>query len=169
MLKDFNSESSVFSRFSRKARTKGSKDVSLLYAFNPETNEPIAAKAYPGNMIDMTALGDFIEANGIRKGLMVFDKGFYDGDALDMIDGKEGLDYLIPLKLDSKLTSKYGMDNPDTPLAGYKDATVMYRKVKTPGKVVLYSFRNPWLAAEQEIAYVEQAKKKGLSKNHSFP
>lgn len=168
MLKDFNSESSVFSRFSRKARTKGSKDVSLLYAFNPETNEPIAAKAYPGNMIDMTAIGDFIEANGIRKGLMVFDKGFYDGDALDVIDGKEGLDYLIPLKLDSKLISKYGMDNPDTPLAGYKDATVMYRKVKTPGKVVLYSFRNPWLAAEQEIAYVEQAKKKGTFSEKSY-
>lgn len=168
MLKNFNSESSALSRFSRKARVKGSKDVSLLYAFNPETMEPIAARAYPGNMIDMTALGDFIEANGIRRGLMVFDKGFYDGDVLDRIDEEDGLDYLIPLKLDSKLIPKYGMDNPDKALEGFKDATVMYRKVKTPGKVVLYSFRNPWLAAEQEIAYVEQAKKKGAFSEKAY-
>ena len=168
MLKDFNSQSSVFSRFSRKARTKGSKDVSLLYAFNPDTKEPIAARAYPGNMIDMTALGEFIETNGIKRGLMVFDKGFYDGDVLDEIDGKEGLDYLIPLKLDSKLIAKYGMDNPDKALMGFKDATVMYKKVKTPGRVVLYSFRNPWLAADQEIAYVEQAKKNGTFSDTAY-
>lgn len=35
MLKNYNSQEGYMSEFSRKARTKGSKDLSLLYAFNP--------------------------------------------------------------------------------------------------------------------------------------
>ena len=35
MQKDYNSQDGYMSEFSRKARTKGSKDLSLLYAFNP--------------------------------------------------------------------------------------------------------------------------------------
>ena len=77
MLKDYNAKTGSLSEFSRKGAKKGSKDISLLYAFNPLTREPIAAKPYAGNMLDQTAIDDFVAEYEIKNGLMVFDKGFY--------------------------------------------------------------------------------------------
>lgn len=45
MLKDYNSHNGYMSEFSRKARTKGSKDMSLLYAFDPDTKRAACRKA----------------------------------------------------------------------------------------------------------------------------
>ncbi len=61
MLKDYNLETNSMSEFSRKALKKGSPDVSLMYAFDPVSKEPIADKPYQGNMLDSTAIEDFIE------------------------------------------------------------------------------------------------------------
>ena len=75
MLKDYNSRS-IFSEFSRKGAKKGSKDLSLLYAFDPEGMEPIATKPYVCNMLDMTVIDNFVDDYKITSGIMVFDKGF---------------------------------------------------------------------------------------------
>ena len=161
MLKDYNSESGWMSEFSRKARTKGSKDLNLLYAYDPASREPVAAKPYPGNMLDSTAVGDFIDECGIKRGLMVFDKGFWDDRLFERIDSSSDLAYLIPLKHNSKLIGNYDMDKPSDVLGGYSEATILYKKVKMSNGKYLYSFRNPKLAAEQETAYVQKASKNG--------
>lgn len=160
MLKDYNSQEGYMSEFSRKARTKGAKDLSLLYAFDPETKEPIAAKPYPGNMLDQTTINNFIAENKIVNGMMIFDKGFYNEDLFEKIDKMEELSYLIPLKQNSALIKKYGMDNPTEHMAGYADATILYKKVRMSNGKYLYSFRDPRMAYEQEVAYVQQAQKK---------
>ena len=160
MLKDYNSEEGYFSEFSRKAKTKGSKDLSLLYAFNPETKEPIAAKPYPGNMLDQTTINDFIIENKIANGMMILDKGFYNEELFEKINDIEGLSYLVPLKQNSTLIKKYELDNPTTPLKGYTDATILYKKQRLTNGKYLYSFRNPKMAYEQEVAYVQHAQKK---------
>lgn len=160
MLKDYNSQEGYMSEFSRKARTKGSKDLSLLYAFNPETKEPIAAKPYPGNMLDQTSINNFVAENKIVNGMMVFDKGFYNEELFEKIDKMEGLSYLIPLKQNSAFIKNYGMDNPTEHLTGYADATILYKKVRMSNGKYLYAFRNPKMAYEQEVAYVQQAQKK---------
>ena len=77
MLKDYNSHTGSMSEFSRKGAKKGSKDISILYAFSPEQMEPIAAKPYAGNMLDQTVVGNFVTEYKIEKGLMIFDKGFF--------------------------------------------------------------------------------------------
>lgn len=160
MLKNYNSQEGYMSEFSRKARTKGSKDLSLLYAFNPETKEPIAAKPYPGNMLDQTTIDNFVFEYKIVNGMMIFDKGFYNEELFEKIDKIEGLSYLIPLKQNSAMIKRYGMDNPTEYLKGYTDATILYKKVKMSNGKYLYSFRNPKMASEQEVAYVQQAQKK---------
>ena len=40
MLKDYNSVTGSLSEFSRKALKKGSKDISLMYAYSPQAMEP---------------------------------------------------------------------------------------------------------------------------------
>jgi hypothetical protein len=162
MLKDYNSETGSMSEFSRKALHKGSKDVSLMYAFDPTTREPIAAKPYPGNMLDSTAVGDFIEEYGITRGLMVFDKGFHGEALFEQADRHEGLSYLIPLKGNSKLIGRYGLDEPGEKLEGYNNGTVLYKKVRMSNGKYLYAYRDTRAAFEQETGYVERlSRKKG--------
>lgn len=75
-LKSDESKVNSLSDFSRKARTKGTRDISVLYAFDLEAMEPVCSKCFPGNMLDATAYGEFISENGIVKGIIVGDKGF---------------------------------------------------------------------------------------------
>ena len=161
MLKDYNSQTGSLSEFSRKARKKGSADINILYAFSPEKMEPIVAKPYAGNLLDKTAIGNFIHENGIANGMMYFDKGFYSEDLLEDVDKTEGLSYMIPLKQNSTLIARYGMDNPTSHLDGWVEAPVMYKKVKMKNGKFLYSFRNPKDAYEQEVGYVQNAVRKG--------
>jgi len=168
MLKDYNSYAGSMSEFSRKGAKKGSKDMSILYAFSPEQMEPIAAKPYAGNILDQTAVGNFVTEYKIEKGLMIFDKGFFNSDFLDKVDKKDGLAYLIPLKQDSALIKKYGMDCPTEYLEGYKDATVLFKKVKMKAGGFLYSFRDPRMACEQETGYVQKAVKKKKFKGDAY-
>lgn len=159
MLKDYNSVTGSLSEFSRKALKKGSKDISLMYAYSPQAMEPIAVKAYPGNMLDSTAISDFLSQYKVTSGLMIFDKGFHNDALFEYIDKNKDLAALIPLKSDSKLIGKYGMDNPVDILEGYTDGTVMYKKVKMKNGKWLYAFRDAKAAYEQEVGYVERAEK----------
>lgn len=156
MLKDYNSNTGSMSEYSRKARTKGTRDISLMYAFDPDTSEPIAAKPFAGNMSDQSVAENFISEYQITKGLIVADKGFGNARLFEKLDNMEGLSYIIPLKGNSKLIKKYGMDRPTEVLDGYKDGTVLFKKVKMPCGNFLYSFRDPQMASELEIAYVQQ-------------
>ena len=76
MLKQDNSIINDLSAFSYKARTKGCREVSVLYAYDIEAMEPICAEVFPGNSIDATSYKSFIRDNDIRKGIIVADKGF---------------------------------------------------------------------------------------------
>ena len=76
MLKSDESSVNLLSDFSRKAKTRGTRDISVLYAFDLEAMEPICSKCFPGNMLDLTSYETFISENGITKGIIVADKGF---------------------------------------------------------------------------------------------
>lgn len=160
MLKDYNSKCGSLSEFSRKGSKKSSKDISILYAFDPKSKEPIAARAYAGNILDQTAVKSFVNDFEIKDGMMIVDKGFWNESFLDEVDKSDGLSYLIPLKQNSAFIKNYGMDNPTGHLVGYKDGTILYKKVKMKNGKFLYSFRDPKMAYEQEVGYVEKAEKK---------
>lgn len=160
MLKDYNSICSSMSEFSRKAAKKGSKDTSIIYAYSPELMEPLAARPYPGNMLDSTAVEDFLTDTRIEKGLMIFDKGFHNDKVFEAIEKKDGMSYLIPLKRNSTIIGRYGMDSPTEHLSGYKDAVVLFKKVKMANGKWLYAFRDPRMAFEQECAYVQSSSSK---------
>lgn len=160
MLKDYNSDTGSMSEFSRKGRIKGSRDISLMYAYDIEKMEPIAAKPYPGNMLDQSAIHDFVDEYKINSGMLILDKGFLSEAFIDNAESQDGLSYVIPLKKDSALIARYGMDNPKEHLSGFKERVILYKKERMSNGKYLYAFRDPKEAYEQEVGYVQHAAKK---------
>ena len=169
MLKDCNCDTDVFSEFSRKGNKKGSRDLTLMYAYDPKSKEPVAVKPYPGNMLDLTSVDDFITEFRVKSGLLVMDKGFYGPDSIKAIKGIEGLGYIIPLKQSSKTITDNGMDREITSiLSEYKDAQILWKKKKIADDRFLYAFRNPKDAYDQEIGYLVRNRKKGTYSEEKY-
>lgn len=125
-LKSNNSVCNMFSEFSRKGHIKSSKDLNLIYAYDVDAQEPVAVKPYPGNMLDLSAIEDFVTGYAISSGLLVMDKGFYSKSNIEKLRAIDGLTYIIPLKQSSKLIDDNNMlDAIVSPLDGYSDASVI--------------------------------------------
>lgn len=169
MLKDCNRITDSFSEWSRKGAKKGSMDVNLLYAFDMDLREPVAVKPYPGNMLDLSALQDFISDFPISSGLIVLDKGFSSEINISKLRKTEGLSYIIPLKQSSRKVKDNGLSEPyASVLDGYQDNTILFKKVKVNDSCFLYGFRDPRCAYEQQLGYISSAKKKGTYSEDKF-
>ena len=157
-LKSNESKVNSLSDFSRKARLKGSRDISVLYAFNLDTMEPVCSKCFPGNMPDVTSYEAFISENNITEGLIIGDKGFPSSAAKAHFAKNPNLHYLNPVKRNSKLIGTHNMLDFTQILAGHDGIT--FRKEKCSGKNKwLYSFRDADKAAKEEHDYLKKAKK----------
>lgn len=157
-LKSDESIVNSLSDFSRKARTKGTRDISVLYTFDLEAMEPVCSKCFPGNMLDATAYEEFISENRITKGIIVGDKGFPESAAHDHFTANPDLHYLNPVKRNSKLAERHNMYDFTGILQGYEGVT--FRKEKCTGvEKWLYSFRNSSKASKEERDWLRRAKK----------
>ncbi len=153
-LKSDESSVNTFSDYSRKALKKGTKDISIVYAFDIETSEPVCSKAYSGNTVDVSTLSDFIKTNKVDRGIIIADKGFSYTSAKDAIDSRPDLHFLIPLKRGIKGLAKQGMYDHDSNVPGYKGLSCK-KKHASDGKY-LYSFRDPRIASEEEELWLEK-------------
>ena len=157
-LKSDESSVNSLSEFSRKARTKGTRDISVLYAFDLEEMEPVCSKCFPGNMLDATSYSAFIRENHITKGIIVGDKGFPESAAHDQFEANPDLHYLNPVKRNSKLIERHHMLDFTGILIGYEGIT--YRKEKCTGtEKWLYSYRDSHRAGQEEADWLRRAKK----------
>ena len=157
-LKSNESKVNSLSDFSRKARTKGTRDISVLYAFDLEAMEPVCSKCFPGNMLDATAYGAFIAENRITKGIIVGDKGFPESAAHEHFAANEDLHYLNPVKRNSRLIERHHLLDFTDILPGYEGIT--FRKEKCVGTDKwLYSFRDSYQASKEERDWLRRAKK----------
>ena len=157
-LKSDESKVNSLSDFSRKARTKGTRDISVLYAFDLEAMEPVCSKCFPGNMLDATAYSEFISENRITKGIIVGDKGFPESAAHDQFEANRDLHYLNPVKRNSKLIERHSMLDFTGILPGYEGIT--FRKEKCSGTDKwLYSYRDSYKASKEERDWLRRAKK----------
>ena len=100
-LRQDNSSVNDFSSYSRKSRVKGTRDISILYAFDTEPGEPLCSEVFPRNNIDAVAVSSFINDNSIKKGIIVAYKGFPLKNIQEALDKNKELHYLLPLKRDS--------------------------------------------------------------------
>lgn len=169
MLKDCNSDTDTFSEFSRKGSKKGSKDLSLIYAYDPISKEPVAVKPYPGNMLDLTSIDDFVSEFRVSKGIIVMDKGFYGPQAIQTIKENKELAYIIPLKQSSRkiIDNEMSMDVSSL-LIENKDSNILWKKKKIAEDCYLYAFKNPKDAYEQEVGYLSRTRKKGTYSEEKY-
>ena len=165
-LKSDESRVNSLSDFSRKAATKGTKDISVIYCFDLERREPVCSQCFPGNMLDVTAYADFIGKNGIKRGLIVADKGFPSDAAWEHFDGNPDLHYLNPVKRNSKLIERHSMLSFEGVLPGHPG--IQFKKAKASGKAKwLYSFRDSEKAAKEEADFLARLSKGGAEYDHS--
>lgn len=157
-LKSDESEVNFLSDFSRKSKNKGTRDISVLFAFDLEEMEPICSKCFPGNMLDATSYSEFIAQNKITQGIVVADKGFPEASAHEHFEKNSDLHYLNPIKRNSRLIERYDMLDFTGILLGYEGIT--FRKEKCVGvNKWLYSYRDSRKAAKEESDWLSRAKK----------
>lgn len=152
-LKSNESSVNTFSDYSRKALKKGTRDISVVYAYNIETGEPVCSKAYPGNQVDISLLEDFIRTNKVDKGIIIADKGFSQNAAKAAFADRPELHFLIPLKRDSSLIVKYKMYDYNKSLADRPGITC--RKEKMIDGKYLYSYHDAQLASNEETTWTK--------------
>lgn len=155
-LKQDTSTVNSLSAYSHKARIKGCRDVSVLYAYDVDSHEPICSQIFPGNSIDAVSYREFIKTNNITKGLILADKGFPPSKIEKELCNNNDLHYLTPIKLNDKRIAKYNMLEPVDVVNGL-GKPVTCKKQKLPCGRFLYAFRDIGLAGAQDAHYIDKA------------
>ncbi len=157
-LKQDNSNVNDLSAFSYKARTKGCREVSILYAYDIEAMEPVCAEVFPGNSIDASSYAAFIRDNDIRKGIIVSDKGFPPSQIKKELEERPDLHFLTPIRRNDMRIANNDMLSFEGVLSGVDDH-VVYKKRRIQGGRYLYACRSARKAAIEEAAYLARRKK----------
>jgi len=151
-LKSDESYVNTFSDASYKTRHTGRRGISIVYAFDVNTGEPVCSKAYPGNVVDVSLLEDFIRTQKVYRGMIVVDKGFSYGAAKDAFSKNPDLHFLIPLKRDAKVIAEYRMYDYNASVPGRSGLAC--RKEKMNDGKILYSFRDAGRASQEESDWI---------------
>ena len=155
-----NSIINELSQFSRKTRIKGTRDISILYAYDIEKMEPVCADVFPGNSVDSTSYESFVRENGITKGTILADKGFPPNQIREWLKNHPDLHYITPVKRDDQRIKKYSLNIYNTMVRG-TECPVMGTKAKTDKGVFLYSFRDQKKASKEDFCFENRAMRKG--------
>ena len=158
MLKQDTSSVNDLSAFSYKARVKGCRDVSVIYAYDIEAMEPICAEVFPGNSIDAVSYRSFIVDNDIRNGIIIADKGFPPVRIIKELGDRPNLHFLTPIKRNDTRIANNGMLSFEGVLEGIGDH-VLYKKCCIKGGRYLYSFKSARKAAIEEADYLARREK----------
>ena len=156
MHKINNSSVNSFSNFSFKSRLKGSKDIGIMYAFNPKTGEPLASKVYAGNMLDSTTLSDFVKYFDIQEGVILGDKGFFTKENAKILNN-ESIQFLFPLKRNALVIDELNLLDFENRLET-RDERILIKKVKK-GNTYYYAFKNLELESQQKATKFESLSK----------
>ena len=158
-LKQDTSVVNDLSAFSRKARVKGCRDVSVLYAYDIEDMEPICAEVFPGNSIDASSYAEFIRDNDIRQGIIVSDKGFPPKQIQKELDERPDLHFLTPIKRNDTRIANNDMLSFEGVLEGVGDH-VVYKKCCIKGGRYLYAYKSTKKAHAEEVSYLARRERK---------
>lgn len=145
------------SKASKNTHRTHHRDFSILYAFSMEMMEPVCSEIFPGNVIDSKAVSAFLTDNEIRGGVLIADRGFPPGSikgvlaALDR-EQRRLIHYLLPLRDNRSIIEQYELTMFDGALAHHPG--IEYKKVMAGEDLWYYSFRDPFMAANEERLFV---------------
>ena len=159
-LKQDSSKVNDLSAFSYKSKIKGSKNISILYAYDIERMEPICAEMFPGNSIDASSYPAFIRNNNINKGIIIAEKGGPSSSIKQELKDRPNLHFLTPIKKNDKRIASNNMLGFNGVLQGIAKE-VLCKKVKLQDNKFLYAFKDANKAAVEEKNYISERKLKG--------
>jgi hypothetical protein len=151
-------EVNTLSNYSHKSRIEGTKDISILFAYDFDTKEPICSKVYSGNMIDSRSYEDFLEEYDVKQGILMGDKGISKKQAEKIFKENPNLCWINPIKWSDKRIKDNSMYK-YTGMLDDKDKDVLYKKEKV-SNYYLYSFYDRERAEKEEAEYFENNKGK---------
>lgn len=155
-LKQDTSVVNDLSKLSYRARVRGQREISIIYAYDVEKLEPLCAEVFPGNCIDAKAYSTFIRDNKINKGIIIADKGFPPSKIeKDLLDNRE-LHYISPIRRNDKRILEYSLLNNYTGKMHEVDTNILYKTVKTKDNKYLYSFKDSKRANEETNDYMNR-------------
>lgn len=157
-LKQDNSTVNDLSAFSYKARVRGCKEVSVIYAYDIEKMEPLCAEVFPGNSIDASSYSSFIRDNDINTGIIVTDKRFPPSMIKEELKERPDLHFLTPIRRNDVRIEDNNMLSFEGVLEGI-DAHVVYKKKQIKGGRFLYSYKDTKKASDEEASYLAKAEK----------
>lgn len=157
MLKQDNSKVNDLSAFSFKGRIKGTRDISVIYAYDLELMEPVCCEVFSGNTIDASAYSYFIRDNNVNKGIIVADKGFPPSQIASELKDRPQLHFLTPIKRnDTRIKTNAMLDFTEV-LEGV-EGHILCKKQQIKGGHFLYSFRDLEKSKLEEKTFIEQSK-----------
>ncbi len=165
-LKNDNSIVNSLSHFSRKARVKGTRDITVLFAYDSDNMEPLCSKVYAGDVIDAVSFEDFLSSMGISNGVVLADKGFPHSKAAKAFNENPNLHYMLPIKRTDCRIRDFNLLDYDEMPDDDKNRDLLAKKVLVKGKdpYYLYSFYDRKRAAKEEKDYFKHHRGKDLDK-----
>src|SRR5574344_1829733 len=146
------------SAYSYKAKVKGSKDISILYAYDIELMEPVCAEVFPGNSIDATSYSSFIKDNNLSKGIIIADKGFPPSKIESELHNRPNLHFLTPIKRNDVRIQNNRMLEFQGVIAR-ENGNILYKKQAIKGGRYLYAYKDPLKAGKEDIDYLSRLNK----------
>ena len=159
-LKTDSSTVNDLSHFSYKGKSKGTRDISVIYAYDLETREPLCCEVFPGNHVDSSAYANFVTHNAIRRGVIIDDKGFPVQKIESILAENPQLHYLTPIKRNDQRIRNNGMLEFDGVVRGIS-ANVLSKKKRLRGGKYLYAFKDVYKASLEHATAIERVKASG--------
>ena len=167
-LKDNNSSVNDFSAFSHKAKVKGTKDISVIYAYDIEKMEPLCGEVFPGNTIDGSAYSSFIRDNNITKGIIIADKGFPPSQIAEELKNRPNLHILTPIKRnDSRIKNNNNMLSYQGTLKEV-EGEILFSKKQIKGGRFLYAYFDQYRGSLEEKTFIKNANKNDSYDDENF-
>lgn len=157
-LKQDNSTVNSLSGYSYKSRLKNTKDISIIYAYDINTKEPLCSTVFPGNNLDVVSYRQFVKENSIKNGIIVTDKGFPISEIEDIISSNKGLHFLTPLRRNDKRIINNNMFQYEETINGI-EKEILGKKIKINENRYLYSFFDVATMSKETHDFIKSANK----------
>lgn len=155
-LKQDSSTINTLSAYSHKGRVKGVEDISILYAYDIETMEPLCSEVFQGNSIDALSFSAFIRDNDLRKGVIVADKGFPPSALKDELVKRPDLHFIIPIKRNDRRIASLHLTDWDSMLYDI-EGEVVCKKTEHEGRFY-YAFKDNRRAGAESHSFLTHSR-----------
>lgn len=154
------SEQISIARKGYNAQLNFEQQFNLLYVYSATQYMPVFYRLLPGNVREVKAFKNTLLQAGLKKAIIVADKGFYSEANKDLLL-QEKLKFILPLKRDNTLIDYNALSNntfkTNAVYFEHEKRTIWYRTYKH-GKLVLHLYLDETLRLKEESDYLSRIK-----------